>query len=93
MSCENCAVAKKNPAWRMFNPACLYCGARLIQVLGMLAITRTDCRDRRRAVLADWGAQGHAEADLRRLAGGPVALPPVLGVEAVVPQKSTRLKK
>ena len=60
----------------MFNPACLHCGARLIQYLGTLPIAPAECAQRRRAVLADWMAHGHAESDLRSLAKGPLAIAP-----------------
>ncbi len=61
---------------RMFNPACLHCGARLIQRLGKLPRPKDEITARRRQVLSDWMAQGHSESDLRRLAKGPVPLAP-----------------
>lgn len=66
---------------RMFNPACVHCGARLIQRLGKLARPREEIAARRRQVLADWMAQGHPEADLRRLAKGQVPLAPASSPE------------
>lgn len=74
--CKNCNVAKGFAGYRLFNPACLHCGARLIQHLGTLPIPTADCVRRRRAVLADWMAHGHTEADLRALAKGPTAIAP-----------------
>lgn len=59
-----------------FNPACLHCGARLIQRLGALPRPRDEITARRRKVLEDWMAYGHSESDLRRLAKGPVPLAP-----------------
>ena len=60
----------------MHCPSCIYCGARLIQALGRLPRPRDEIVARRRAVLADWVAYGHAEADLRELAKGALALAP-----------------
>lgn len=76
MTCNNCETARTFPEYRMFDPACLYCGARLIQLLGKLPIGVTEVVTRRRQVLADWMAHGHTEADLRRLAKGPLSLAP-----------------
>jgi len=77
--CDLCNIARLDPEHRMFCPACLWCGARLIQRLGTLAIGATACRDRRRAVLADWMVHGHSETQLRSLARGalPLALAPL----------------
>lgn len=63
----------------MFDPACLYCGARLIQRLGTLRMRpRDEIIARRRKVLADWVAMGHSEADLRALAASKTpALAPI----------------
>jgi hypothetical protein len=74
--CDDCNATREAPAHRMFNPVCLHCGARLIQRLGKLPRPKDEITARRRQVLADWMAQGHPEADLRRLAKGPVPLAP-----------------
>ena len=77
MTCTNCENAHQWPgtvASRTYTPACLYCGARLIQALGKLRRPREEIAERRRKVLADWMAHGHPEADLRSLAKGD-ALP------------------
>ena len=63
-------IAQNYPGHRMYDPACLHCGARLIRVLGTLPIAVSECQARRRSVLADWMAMGHAEKDLRELAKG-----------------------
>jgi hypothetical protein len=60
----------------LFSPACLWCGARLIQRLGALPRTRQEIATRRRAVLTDWMAYGHSEAELRSLAKGATPLAP-----------------
>lgn len=60
-----------------FDLKCLHCGARLIQRLGKLPRPKDEITARRRKVLADWVAYGHAEADLRALAKSPtLALAP-----------------
>lgn len=60
----------------MFSPACIFCGARLIQRIGKLHIAQSECVARRRAVLKDWVDWGHSEAQIRELVKGPVALAP-----------------
>lgn len=60
----------------MFNPACLHCGARLIQYLGRLPIPASECRQRRQAMLALWLKQGHSEAVIRELVKGPLPIGP-----------------
>ena len=74
--CEQCHTATSFPTYRWFNPACLYCGARLIQHLGQLPIAASDCKARRQTVLKDWLSYGHSEAELRTLVQGPAAFPP-----------------
>lgn len=66
--CNCCQAARLYPAHNQFNPACLYCGARILQHLGTLAIPPSECRNRRRNELAIWVAHGHSEAQLRELA-------------------------
>lgn len=66
--CECCNRSREYPAYTLFCPSCLHCGARLIQRIGQLPISREDVVRRRRAVLADWMAHGHPEAALRELA-------------------------
>lgn len=68
MTCDCCKAAQEAPAYNLYCPACLWCGARLIQVLGTLPRPRDEIAERRRKVLADWGRYGHEESDLRRLA-------------------------
>lgn len=73
MTCTQCkaiSVHQCDPAKRsMFNPACLWCGSRAIQYIQRsLALSRDAKAQRCREVLADWGALGHSETELRRLA-------------------------
>ena len=51
----------------MHDPACLWCGARLIQKIGRLQLSASESTARKRAVLADWTAYGHSEIQIRRL--------------------------
>ncbi len=77
--CQDCTAARETQnKWPYFDPRCLWCGARLINRIGRLK-GRTDAEltQRRRSVLADWMAAGHAEVELRELARGPMAVAPV----------------
>lgn len=60
----------------MFNPACLHCGARIIQRLGLMGLHPQECVQRRRAQLAVWVAHGHSEALIRKLVSGPTCIAP-----------------
>lgn len=67
--CPDCYAARETAGHhRLFNPACLFCGARLIQAIGKVGNTNAEISQRRKAVLADWMAAGHAEAEIRELA-------------------------
>ena len=76
MTCANCQVARDFAAYRMFCPSCIHCGARLIQRLALRDISNAECTSRRKAVLADWVAWGHSEAEIRQLVKGPPAIAP-----------------
>ena len=65
MTCECCTAAKESPDHRMYDPACLWCGARLLRNLRRHPITTDQLKARRQTVLSDWMRYGHAEADLR----------------------------
>ena len=93
MKCNNCHIAKNFPAYRFFNPACLYCGARLIQRLGEYRITTQECVQRRRVVLADWMAHGHPEVQLRALAKGPLPIAPEPAPEVQADQPAPKKRK
>ena len=81
MTCEECSKARENPAWSRFCPTCPWCGARLIQRIGQLKDRRpaAELTARRRKVLEDWVAHGHAEQQIRGLVKGPPALAPTHG--------------
>lgn len=74
--CNNCKTAQEFRNHSMFDPACIFCGARLIQRIGKLPIAQSEAVLRRRAVLKDWVDWGHSEAKIRQLAKGPTAFSP-----------------
>lgn len=74
--CKPCQIAREFPEYRMFNPACLYCGARLIQRHGAKRISPQEVTALRKATLADWLQHGHSEAQIRALVKGPLAVRP-----------------
>ena len=76
MTCDCCQTATTFPGYRMFNPACLHCGARIIQSIGTLQIAASEASKRRTVQLNAWVAFGHSEADIRRLVKGPTAIAP-----------------
>jgi len=75
--CSNCDTARQYPQHRWFDPACLWCGARIIQHLGTLPMPASECTSRRRANLQIWLAHGHSETQIRTLAKGPLSLAPL----------------
>ena len=76
MICTDCKAASETSGlWPQHNPACLHCGARLIQRLGKVRTpTSEQITARRKVVLADWIAHGHSEQELRALVKGPLAV-------------------
>jgi hypothetical protein len=77
MCCDCLAARETSGHWRFFDPACLHCGARLIQRITKFSKTDAETTQRRRVVLADWVAAGHKESELRELVKGPLAYAPV----------------
>lgn len=76
--CECCQAARDTTGlWRYFSLQCVWCGARLIQRIGRLQRTQAELTQRRKAVLADWMAYGHAESEIRELVRGPMAVEPI----------------
>ena len=77
--CTSCQASREtNGLWNIFDPACLFCGARLIRKIGRLQLNATESTARKRAVLVDWLALGHSEIEIRRLAKSEeMALAPV----------------
>lgn len=76
--CTDCEAARETGGrWPMFSPACLWCGARLIQQIK--ALTQRPAAERSArctAVLTDWVAHGHPEPELRALSAGSMPLAP-----------------
>lgn len=73
MTCTQCkaiSVHQCDPAKRsMFNPACLFCGARQIQYIQRVLVISRDAKvNECRGVLERWMELGHSETELRRLA-------------------------
>lgn len=67
--CSDCEASRTcSGHYRLFSPACIHCGARLIQAIGKVGKTAAEITQRRRVVLADWMAMGHDEQELRALA-------------------------
>ena len=68
-TCQDCAADRIcSGHHRLFDPRCIFCGARLIQRIGKVGNTAAEITQRRRVVLADWMALGHGEAEIRELA-------------------------
>lgn len=82
MTCDCCKAAQEAPAYRLYCPTCLWCGARLIRKLGTLPRTRDEITARRRQVLQDWMSYGHEESELRRLAKEKACFAPSGPVES-----------
>ncbi len=85
MTCDTCAAARICAGHnRVYDPLCLWCGARYIKQIGSLpAQTKEEVAAWRRGVLRDWMAFGHDETELRELAKGPMPVEPVTGRKKV----------
>jgi hypothetical protein len=77
MSCQECSNARESSGYRIFDPLCLWCGVRLIQMLRTLDRPAAEIAKRQRVALADWEKQGHSREEMLALVGGPLALEPV----------------
>lgn len=89
MTCPECKIARSFGMYRMYNPACIWCGARLIQNLARLPIAVSQCSDRRTKVLQDWLTFGHDEKEIRALVAGPLAIGPEKKLESA-PRTTTK---
>ena len=77
--CTDCEAARETRGqWNRFDPACLWCGARLIQqIKGLTGRPSAERSARCKVVLTDWAAHGHAESALRELvSSGSMPLEP-----------------
>ena len=89
MPCWDCSAATEtNGQWVRFDSLkCMYCAARLIQMLGRLNMRQGETPEqhrarisaRRKVVLADSVAAGLSEALIRDLVKGKMAVEPVKG--------------
>ena len=74
MKCPQCTLIRSywpNEPWHrtQYNPACIHCGARLIQWLQRKCTSsRADRAERCRSALSMWMAYGHSEDEIRKLA-------------------------
>lgn len=71
MPCDCCAEFRDNENCRQGSPSCVFCGARLIQIVQRMRRPKTETVERCRAILADWLRFGHSEAEIRALAKSP----------------------
>lgn len=85
--CDQCNIARDFANYRMFNPGCLYCGARIIQRLALFQISDSECFARRKAMLKVWLDMGHSERAIRTLVKGPLALGPEKATECASPSR------
>lgn len=78
--CECCATQRDYPGVTDTQcPTCLYCGARGIQRIMQLQVSREKKSEWAKAVLNRWVQFGHDEAEIRRLVKGPLAVAPKSG--------------
>lgn len=88
MQCKCCNTAREFPGYRLFDPACLHCGARYIQAIGACAIAKSEAQKWKTKVLNDWLRHGHPETALRALAASMApSLTPVGTGESEPPSK------
>lgn len=88
MTCKDCNNAAVNVPYRVCNPTCLWCGVRMLQLIGRLNISNADCSRLRRAELAVWLSHGHNEAQIRSLVNGPLCVGPVKTEAYASPKRS-----
>jgi len=82
LMCDQCTIARVQPDYRLYNPACLWCGARIIQCATAWHQPAQTVAERRRHSLALWVAHGHSEEKIRALVKGSLAIEPVSPVPA-----------
>lgn len=85
--CDCCEIEREHPGFRRFNPACLWCGARYLQAVGSILLTKQKRTEWRLKILDDWTAIGHDREELRTLAKGETT--PIAPVESK-PKKRAR---
>lgn len=90
MDCPECLIATDFHEYRLFNPLCKFCGARILQVLGTLDTSAYEIKRRRVAMLDEWERFGHSRMEIRDLAKGALALPTRAQAAADPPKKRRR---
>ena len=90
MICQDCQRASLSAQYKTFNPACIHCGARIIQFLGRQQIAASLCSERRTKELKVWTDLGHSEVEIRRLAKGPWSIGQDETTESVAPTRKKR---
>jgi hypothetical protein len=72
--CQECFIATDFHEYRLFNPLCKFCGARLVQTLRGLSVSNAEKKRRQLAALADWEKYGHSRQEMLTLAKGALPL-------------------
>lgn len=66
-TCDDCARTRNGPGWNFFNPACIWCGARLVGRLRKLPRRPGEIQARQAKVLEDWASYGHSKDEMLAL--------------------------
>ena len=90
--CSNCDIARTYPEYQLFDPACLWCGVRIIQRATSFQLAASVVSARRTENLRIWVEQGHSEAEIRALVKGPLALAPTGQGVSTASESPTRQK-
>ena len=70
-----CLIATDFHEYRLFNPLCLYCWARSVQIVPIFGWSKTRVYEERQRILNASEAAGFNRAQVRELAKGAIALP------------------
>lgn len=68
MTCEDCTNATGNTHYLVFNPACLYCGARYLRAIRRRPMTRQAVETYQTHILDSWARYGHNPETIRQMA-------------------------
>lgn len=72
--CTNCEIATDFHEYRMFNPKCMHCWARSIQLVATFEITKERKKAMQREALNGAEARGFDRAKVRSMAMGPLCI-------------------
>ncbi len=89
--CADCAIARGYADHRVFNPACIHCGARYVQSLHKLALRPAQIKDRVDHVLTVWGELGHPAKEILKLSKGDLPTEPL--PQAAAPKANSKSTK